>query len=747
MKLFFVILFISLNTWAQFTLKGDVFEKGRKVRLSEINVYVLPEQAQAVTNKSGDFVFTDLKNENVELVIQAAGFEKYTQNLNLSETKNLRIYLSKVQDLNSFSIDVIDTNRKSDPSKKSLSRKQVFEMPGANGDPVKAVQNLPGINRAQGFSSQVIIQGSAPKDTAYDFEGHEIPLVFHFGGLNSVVMPEAIDTVDYFSAGYQADRSRALGGIISLKTRSPEVQERDSKGLFYVDNLSAGGLYESKINDHSGYLISGRYSYVGFFLKNAFKDNDALDLTVAPEFMDITGLYVNQIDESSRIKVSLLGSKDRLGFVFEEPVRSNPSVRGNFSNEILFFRFIPQYFKKIDDQNSYNISLGMGIDQINLDIGDRYFDLEAKQLTTRGQWDHQWDAKNLIQVGWDNTYSRSDLKVKLPLRREQGGVDNPISSDADRFADIKDSRLNSLGLYLKLDHDLTEKLKLSPALRADQFSVTKESFLLPRFSAQYLLDEKRLFKFSYGQYVQAPEPQESSEDFGNPDIKSPRADHYLISFEHDLKHNNSEGWFYSLGGFYRKFDQLIINSSNTIVRNGQSVFEVYNNKGVGKAYGLESMVKYFDGPWATNLSYTLSKSVRSDSNTDEYNFEYDQTHNLNLISSYEFKNNWKFSGRYRYVTGNPNTPVTGAIYDNDNEVYFPIRGGLYSERNKPFQQLDLRIDKKFILDTEIWSFYLDIQNVLNLKNPEGYQYSYDYKQRLEIMGLPILPALGVRGEF
>jgi hypothetical protein len=59
----------------------------------------------------------------------------------------------------------------------------------------------------------------------------------------------------------------------------------------------------------------------------------------------------------------------------------------------------------------------------------------------------------------------------------------------------------------------------------------------------------------------------------------------------------------------------------------------------------------------------------------------------------------------------------------------------------------MRIDKKLILDQSIWTFYLDIQNVLNIKNSEGLQYSYDYATKEDVMGLPLLPSIGVRGEF
>lgn len=745
-KYFIILFLIPQILWAQFSVTGTVFEKGRRIKLSNIQIFVLPEKIKATTDKNGEFKIENILTQESTLVINAGGFLRYEKALDFKINESLVVYLEKDRLTSDIEVDVIDSSLKRDQSKRSLTRKQIFEMPGANGDPVKAVQNLPGVNRTQGFSSQIVIQGADPKDTAYDLEGHEIPLIFHFGGLNSVVMPEAVESVDYYSAGYQSDRSRALGGIISLKTRNPEVSERDSKGLFYVDNLSAGGLFEAKINDTSSFLISGRYSYVGLFLKTAFKDNEALDLTVAPEFMDITSVYQNKISDSENLKVSFLGSRDKLAFVFNEPVRENPTVRGNFSNTVNFFRIIPQYSKKIDDKNNFKTSLGFGQNQLAVDIGDRYFKIDTTNLTTRGEWENQTTENLSIQTGWDNRYSVAQLDFKIPIQRGSGGINNPITNGSDRIAKINDAKINNLGLYTNIQYK-RDQFKLIPGLRFDRFSQTKENFILPRFAAQYNLDEYRFFKLGTGQYVQNPQPQESGVEYGNPDIKSPRADHYSLGYEHDFKKGDKYGFNLGLNSFYRNFSNLVIQSSKTIHRNGVDVYEVYNNEGSGRAYGGEVSLKYSQDQISGAMSYTYTKSLRSDPLNGEYNFQYDQTHNLNLIGSYEFSNLWKISSRYRYVTGNPNTPVIGAIYDSDNESYFPIRGGIYSERDKPFQQLDLRIDKKFILDREIWSVYLDIQNILNTKNPEGFNYSYDYKQKVDITGLPTIPALGIRGEF
>jgi hypothetical protein len=99
------------------------------------------------------------------------------------------------------------------------------------------------------------------------------------------------------------------------------------------------------------------------------------------------------------------------------------------------------------------------------------------------------------------------------------------------------------------------------------------------------------------------------------------------------------------------------------------------------------------------------------------------------------------------VTGNPLTPITGGIFDSDNDVYIPVRGHYFSTRLSPFFQWDVRLDKKWIYDTWILSLYLDIQNATNRMNTENLVYSTDYSQSAKASGLPLVPIFGLQGEF
>jgi hypothetical protein len=76
-----------------------------------------------------------------------------------------------------------------------------------------------------------------------------------------------------------------------------------------------------------------------------------------------------------------------------------------------------------------------------------------------------------------------------------------------------------------------------------------------------------------------------------------------------------------------------------------------------------------------------------------------------------------------------------------------VFGKVNTSREDAFHQLDLRVDKRWIYDSWILGVYLDVQNVYNRANPEGREYNFNYSDYKPRQGLPILPILGIRGEF
>lgn len=727
------------------SFSGRVLERGTKRPLSGINVFVLPAKVKATTDDNGRFQFVGLSSGPIEIVVNAADYKRLNASENLATSLEKNLYLEK-NTYQGLEATVVGQVRKRDDRAQTLRSEEFLTLPGANGDPVKAVQNLPGVARANGISSQVIIQGSSPRDTVYLLDEHVVPLAFHFGGLTSTVTPEAIEAVDYLSAGYGPEFGRAIGGIVGLRLKAPASDRR--KGFVFMDTVKSGAMIETPLDEKSSLLVAGRYSYIGYVLSPILKNNASFDLTVVPSFGDLNFSYLRKSSPRDEWRMTGVISHDELSFLFREPVREAPSVRGSFSNVTNFYRFIPQWIHRFEDDSLLRFSLGAGQNTVHFDIGNEFFDVDERLVSQRAEYETQVSAEWKTFVGVDNIYSKQDVSLRLPVNISKGGVSNPSApSTAVDTRVLRDDlvlAVYSRNIWKRSDSRWT----WMPNLRVDYFNITNELRPQPRLAARYQYDESLKLTAATGVYYQRPNPEETSQDYGNPDVKSPFALHYTIGAEKDFRPpGEARGWTANSNFFYRSFQNQVITSSTLIERNGVLQVERYNNDGRGRAYGLEWLIKYDATPWQSWLSYTLSRSLRNNPGESERSSQYDQTHNINLVGSYDFANNWKLSGRLRYVTGNPNTPITGGVFDSDNDVYVPVRGAFFSERNADFFQMDVRVDKKWIKDEWILSAYLDIVNLTNQKNSEGVRYSYDYSQKQNIMGLPILPTLGVKGEF
>src|SRR5690606_38332583 len=174
------------------------------------------------------------------------------------------------------------------------------------------------------------------------------------------------------------------------------------------------------------------------------------------------------------------------------------------------------------------------------------------------------------------------------------------------------------------------------------------------------------------------------------------------------------------------------------------------SEGVGRIYGLEvagriqpSRANYFG-----YLSYTLSRSERRDRPGEDWRpFDYDQTHIFTAAYVHRLPRNWEIGGTLRLVSGNPYTTIPGGSNDLSSGRYVALPAVVNGERSAMFNRLDVRVEKQWHFDTWKLALFLDMQNIYNRQNPEGLIYNFDYTERTPINGLPIIPALGLRGEL
>jgi len=194
-------------------------------------------------------------------------------------------------------------------------------------------------------------------------------------------------------------------------------------------------------------------------------------------------------------------------------------------------------------------------------------------------------------------------------------------------------------------------------------------------------------------------------------LKAERAIHYSAGVEwKPREHINLD-----VTAFYKDLSHWI--STTTATRPDGTPVR-FDNNGAGRVYGMEVVARHeLTSKFTGWLAYTLSRATRRDSGSTTYRlFEYDQTHILTVFGTYELPRNWRIGSRFRLVSGDPTTPVTGAVYNASTLSYNAIFGAKYSDRLPPFVQLDLRVDKRWIFNRWMLNAYLDLQNVFNRAN-------------------------------
>lgn len=724
-------------------LEGRVLEKGTRAPLEGVNVYLLPSKEKDTTDEDGAFLFEDVAPGEHTIVVNAPGYDRLEKAETIvagTEPAPRLLYLRRVS-YEVYETTIYDKADRRDDKTRTMGYNTFAKLPGSNGDPIKAVQNLPGVNRANSFSSQVIIEGSAPQDTSYTVDGHRVPLIFHFGGLSSVVFPEALDRVEYLSAGFGPEYGNALGGVVGVWLRPPK---RDRyHGLGFADLINTGLLVEGPLGD-GGLLLGGRVSYVGFVLKALFKGNSNFDLTTAPEFSDVVGVYDTPLTARDNLRLVTVGSLDTLEFLFTSPVSKSNSGRGTFYMKNAFVRLIPEYTHKYEDGAATRLSLAAGRDWIRTELNDIYLHRTDTSYTLRGEHERKLLDDWTAIFGLDSTYLAAQVDFLAPRNSRIGGGDlqlEPLTQESTTYY------ATLLGAYLRnVLHREGSPWTVMPNLRIDWFSLLHETVLEPRAAVRYALDTSTTLRMAGGYYAQLPQGQQIDRTVGNPDLKSERAYHATAGVEKDLRGGSERGFVVSGDVFYKYFDNLVVNSSALVTRNGILQPERYNNSGIGRAFGFETLIKMNLKPWTGWLAYTLSRSTRLDDRGDHL-FQYDQTHLLTAIAQLELGRNWTLSARLRFTTGNPYTAPVGAVFDSDLDTFRRINGFYFTSRFGPFFSLDARVDKKWVFDNWILSAYLDVQNLTNRENPEQINYSYDYSKSQIVSQLPILPTIGLRGEF
>lgn len=617
-------------------------------------------------------------------------------------------------------------------TRRPLEAERIAKLAGANNDPLRAVELLPGVARPPFNDSVVLIRGAGPNDSVVMLESTPVLLFYHLGGFKSVVNPALLDRVDFYPGNFSVRYGRAIGGAIDGHLRAPRGDRWH--GVGDVSLLDASLMIEGPVTDDLAIAVAGRRSYIDALLALQPPEDDTL--AAAPVYWDYQLLASYRPGPKDELYFEGFGSSDSFALLFDEPNDELPELRGTLSAETQFHRALIGWRHDYGGGYTHDTKIGVGYLILDAQIGALLTQrIRSPDFYARSDWHAPIAPWVTVDAGLDFVGFSGELEYDGPQFRQSEA--DPQSDNVDVRLSRHVDLLRPAG-YLELTLRPIARLALVPGVRIDYFGEIDAVAVDPRFSTRYGVTESTTLKAGVGRFSQPPPLGSAIEQLGNPDLGASHALHVSAGAEQDFGRALSV----DLEGYYKWLSDLVVNTPD-----GAEPRLI--NEGKGRIFGLELAINVELNALFAALSYSLSRSERLSRERGYVLFDYDQPHILTASAGYDLGRGWTISSTFRLVSGNPETPVIGAIYQADDDSYFPRFGRPNSVRSALFHRLDLRVEKHwtFIGQPGGLTLYLDIQNVYNARHPEATAYGFDYRSEAEVVGLPILPIIGLRGEL
>ena len=783
------ILFFTLFFYGQSgKVEGRITDITSNEPLPFVNVIIDGTNIGSSTNMDGKFIFTGISPGFVKLRSSFVGYIPVISDdilITNSGISYIEIQMNpSATDLKEVEIKVSPFERPNDApvSMQKIGLAEIETNPGSNRDISKVIQSFPGISATSAFRNDILVRGGGPGENVYYLEELEVPNINHFqtqgasGGSNGIINADQISNVDFYSGSFPANRGDALSSVFQFRLKDGNPEKPKWRFTLGASEIALSG--DGPAGKKADYIFSIRRSYLQFLFS-------ALQLPFLPTFNDYQVKFRIRLNQKNELKFISLGAIDQFAL--------NTGIENPDEQQEYILSFIP-----VNNQWTYTIggiykhygkrSLHTVVLSRNMLNYSSYkypdnnkelpktFDYQSKEIENKLRYNFSgifngWQLKgsaNLEYVNYINqTYNNVFLNGETQVLNYR--------TDIDFF---------KWGLSFAFTKAFfAERLKVVLGVRADANNYDEEmqnmlNQISPRLSLRYNFIEKFALTFSVGRYYQLP--PYTALGFKNNEnilvnkengIEYIQGDHIIGGIEYNL----NENVLFTLEGFNKVYDKYpfsLVDSVSLATKGGD--YGVVGDEPVlsieeGRSYGFELMNRTrISNRLNLIVSYTFFKTEIKDKFGKYVPASWDNQHVLVITGSYNFNKNWSFGAKFRYAGGLPYTP-----YDMEKSSLveaWDVRGRPYyewdlvnSQRLSAFNQLDIRVDKRYYFNKWSLMLYLDIQNLYNFqaeqqnivvreRDSEGNPIVVDDGARYVLKSIPstsgtVLPTVGIMIEF
>ena len=662
-------------------------------------------------------------------------------------------------------IEVTVLGARNEPRAQTLTRAEVRQLPGAFGDPFRAIEALPGVTPLASGVPFFYVRGAPPGNVGYYLDGIRLPLLYHVGLGPSVVHPALVSRVDLYPGAYPTRYGRFSGGIVAGEVEAPLDRWH---GEWQIRLFDTGLMTEAPFADGRGHvLIGGRYSYTAYLIS-------LLGEEVRLEYWDYQLRAGYRLGESDQLSVFAFGSFDYFGEDTSDPDDDL------FSTE--FHRIDLRHHHQFSSTSQLQSALTWGFDRTRVSENSGYAldrRLQARStfeallgpgVTLSAGVDVATDAYSIVSTFDDEEPATFEPRAPdspadgasptsppptapapaaPPVEGPPGTLPPPVEpppggavieegeadiDDDEELARLFPSRRDWVaGAHVELGLDLAGFVHLEPGLRFDAY-VSQQTHALsfePRISAEFRITRELTLKNALGLAAQPPSfvvPVAGFEIGGLPgglqrSVQSSSGAEYRLP----------DGMKLSLALFHNAFFNMTDILSLARIEDAEEELRL-DTRARGQAYGLELMFhRDLTRKFGGFLSYTLSRSQRF-TPYGSIAAAFDRTHVLNAVAAYDIGRRWRAGGRFVFYTGTPQLTAFGAPTDS---------------RLPPFYRLDVRLEKRWPFGSSggFWALVLEVLNTTLNREVVARTCGDDGDCDDEAIGPVVIPSIGFEGRF
>ncbi|MBK8995302.1 MAG: TonB-dependent receptor [Myxococcales bacterium] len=598
------------------------------------------------------------------------------------------------------------------PTVRSFTRAEVRELPGAFGDPFRAVEALPGVTPIISGVPFFFVRGAPPGNVGYFLDGIRVPLLYHVGLGPSVIHPGIVERVDLYPGGYPARFGRFAGGIVAGETTPPRPELHGEASVRLID---AGALVEAPFDGGRGTaLVAGRYSYTGLLFS-------LLSPEAVLEYWDYQLRASHDVTARDTLTVFSFGAYDFIGEKDEQEVKT---VLGTE-----FHRVDLRWDHRASQRTETRLALTAGFDRTR--GGERDFFVRDRMLSARSEVRHRPSRRIAIRAGTDVAVDSYDVQAP------SFDVDEP--EEQEIFDRLFPTRTDlAIGAYSDVSIEAARGVSVTPGLRLDLYASNGAALIGidPRISARFEITPKLRLIHAFGIVHQPPSFVVPVPGFQLAGLQGGLQESLQSSagVEQDLP----EGFTGSLTLFQNVFLDMTdgIGANQGGGGSGDRADRI-DRRSLGSAVGAELMLRRpLTQKLGGYLSYTLSRSTRS-YGREHFPSSFDRTHVLNLALAYDLGRRWRAGTRLVYYSGFPSERADDDQLRSESPPRVP-----------DFYRVDVRLEKRWRLGQRgYWAFVLEVLNATLSKETVDLECDADGECRAQEIGPVTIPSIGVEAVF